>query len=73
MSHFSIFGALRLVFGSLLLVFGLQWPRKGICRVGATGLRDMGRAQSRRRPCRALAIGGGNALRRRRSPSAYGG
>jgi uncharacterized membrane protein len=34
-------GALRLVVGSLLLVFGLQWLRKGISRVSATGLRGM--------------------------------
>ena len=35
-------GALRLAVGSLLLVFGLQWLRKGISRVSATGLRGMG-------------------------------
>ncbi len=35
-------GALRLAVGSLLLVFGLQWLRKGIARVSATGLRGMG-------------------------------
>jgi uncharacterized membrane protein len=34
--------ALRLVVGSLLLVFGLQWLRKGIRRVSATGFRGMG-------------------------------
>lgn len=32
-------GALRLVVGALLLVFGLNWLRKGIRRVAATGLR----------------------------------
>src|SRR5499427_7687004 len=31
--------ALRLVVGALLLVFGLNWMRKGIRRVAATGLR----------------------------------
>jgi len=31
--------ALRLVVGALLLVFGLNWIRKGIRRVAATGLR----------------------------------
>jgi uncharacterized membrane protein len=35
-------GALRLAVGSLLLVFGLQWLRKGIRRVSASGLRGMG-------------------------------
>jgi uncharacterized membrane protein len=35
-------GGLRLVIGSLLLVFGLQWFRKGISRVSASGLRGMG-------------------------------
>jgi uncharacterized membrane protein len=35
-------GALRLLVGSLLLVFGLQWLRKGIARVSASGLRGMG-------------------------------
>lgn len=34
--------ALRLAVGSLLLVFGLQWLRKGITRVSATGFRGMG-------------------------------
>jgi uncharacterized membrane protein len=35
-------GALRLAVGSLLLVFGLQWLRKGIGRVSASGFRGMG-------------------------------
>src|SRR5437870_3446042 len=35
-------GALRLAVGSLLLVFGLQWFRKGITRVSASGFRGMG-------------------------------
>jgi uncharacterized membrane protein len=34
--------ALRLLVGSLLLVFGLQWLRKGIVRVSASGFRGMG-------------------------------
>ncbi|MEU4294839.1 hypothetical protein AB0E63_42010 [Kribbella sp. NPDC026596] len=33
---------LRLVIGSLLVIFGLQWYRKGIRRVAASGLRGMG-------------------------------
>ena len=33
---------LRVVAGSLLFVFGLQWLRKGIRRVAATGFRGMG-------------------------------
>jgi uncharacterized membrane protein len=33
---------LRVVVGSLLFVFGLQWLRKGIRRVSASGLRGMG-------------------------------
>jgi uncharacterized membrane protein len=35
-------GALRIAVGSLLLVFGLQWLRKGIRRVSASGFRGMG-------------------------------
>jgi uncharacterized membrane protein len=33
---------LRVVIGSLLFVFGLQWLRKGISRVSASGFRGMG-------------------------------
>jgi uncharacterized membrane protein len=41
LTHAPIDG-LRLVAGSLLFVFGLQWLRKGIRRVAASGLRGMG-------------------------------
>jgi uncharacterized membrane protein len=34
--------SLKLVVGSLLFVFGLQWLRKGVRRVSASGLRGMG-------------------------------